>query len=163
MWFLWIVYSYVTWSTRESWRVELIQESIIQEGFIEHLPYSMGYSRYSQYNALCSRRLHSQVKSNLSRIHNMTGLHVSRQCLWKWSPSFYTHEKVTPSRWKRKSRCHSANFTEEAGPSGYALAPEYLFCQHTEAWSHGIRSTAFFVLFIMEQYNSFSKLGNLRK
>ena len=39
---------------------------------------------------------------------------------------------------------------QEAGPFGYALAPEYLFCQHTEAWSHGVRSTAFFLLFIRE-------------
>lgn len=123
----------------------------------------MGYSRYSQYSALSSRRLHPQVNSNLSRIHNMIGPHVSRQCLWKWSPSFYSHEKVTPSRCKCKSRCHSANFTEEAGPFGYALAPEYLFCQHTEAWSHGVRSTAFFLISIRERYNSFSKLGNIRK
>lgn len=70
---------------------------------------------------------------------------------------------LASSRCKCKSRCHSAILTEEAGPFGYALAPEYLFCQHTEAWSHGARSTAFFLPFIRERYDSLSKPGNIRK
>lgn len=45
MWFLLILYSYVTWSTRQSWRVALIsKESFYSGSFYWSLAYSVGYS-----------------------------------------------------------------------------------------------------------------------